>query len=279
MPRNILVALDVNYLPRLRTMLFSLHLNHPGQVFHVYLLHSSISEGQVQRLAEDLQRLSFGLTEIRIDGAMFKNAPKTDRYPQEMYYRLLAAHLLPEKLDRVLYLDPDVLIINSLDELWELDMADCMFAAAAHNAGDELITGVNRIRLDTSSEYYNSGVLLMDLEKCRNSIHAEDILTYVKAHKDTMMLPDQDVLNALYGESIYPLDDLIWNYDARKYRYNYVRSGGKADVDWVMENTSILHYCGRAKPWKENYPCRYGILYKHYMQMERRFFDGHSLME
>ena len=279
MPRNILVALDGNYLPRLRTMLFSLHLNHPGQVFHVYLLHSSISEGQVQRLAVDLQRLNFQLAEIRIDGAMFKNAPTTDRYPQEMYYRLLAAHLLPEKLDRILYLDPDLLVINSLDKLLELDMASCMFAAAAHNAGDELITAVNRIRLETSSRYYNSGVLLMDLEKCRKSIHAEDIFSYVETHKDTMMLPDQDVLNALYEKSIYPLDDLTWNYDARKYRYNYVRSGRKADVDWVMEHTAILHYCGRAKPWKENYPYRYGILYKHYMQLERRFFDVPLLTE
>ena len=274
MTHNILVSLDENYLPRLRTMLFSLYLNHPGQTVHVYLLHSSIAKVLIQQLAADLRRLGFDLTETRIGSGMFRGAPITDRYPREMYYRLLAAHVLPKELDRVLYLDPDLLVINRLDELWDMDMGNCMFAAAAHNAGDELVTGVNRLRLDTTSAYFNSGVLLMDLEKCRQTILAEDIYSFVEAHKDTMMLPDQDVLNALYGESIYPLDDLIWNYDARRYRYNYVRSGGKATADWIMGHTAILHFCGRAKPWKESYPYRYGILYKHYMQLERRFFDA-----
>ena len=89
-----------------------------------------------------------------------------------------------------------------------------------------------------------------------------------------MILPDQDVLNALYGDAIYPLDDLLWNYDARKYRYNLVRSSGVATGTWVIDHTSVLHFCGSAKPWKESYPYRFGILYRHYMQLERRFFSS-----
>ena len=84
-------------------------------------------------------------------------------------------------------------------------------------------------------------------------------------------MPDQDILNAMYGGRILPLDDIIWNYDARNYNSYRLRSYGKADVDWVMAHTAILHFCGRAKPWKKGYPYRFGVLYQHYAQLSRRW--------
>ena len=59
-----------------------------------------------------------------------------------MYYRLLAAQLLPEDLDRVLYLDPDVLIINPLEKLWSLGLDENLFAAAAHTGKTEIANNV-----------------------------------------------------------------------------------------------------------------------------------------
>ena len=55
----------------------------------------------------------------------------------------------------------------------------------------------------------------MNLEECRRSISAEQIFRYVAEHEKEMLLPDQDILNALYGKRILPLDDALWNYDAR----------------------------------------------------------------
>lgn len=60
------------------------------------------------------------------------------------------------------------------------------------------------------------------------------------------------------------------NFDARNYSSYFLRSAGQAGMDWVMQNTAILHFCGRAKPWKPLYRHRFGILYKHYMQMTAR---------
>ena len=272
MHMNILVTLDENYLPHLRTMLFSLYLNNPYRSCHVFLLYSNIPESKTDILRENMRCLGYDLTTIHVGDALFQDVPVTDRYPKEMYYRLLASQFLPTDVDRVLYLDPDLLVINSLNELWNTDLKQSMFAAASHSTGDGVATNVNRLRLDTTSAYYNSGVLLMDLEKCRERIEPGEVFAYVKTHAGTILLPDQDVLNALYGETILPLDDLIWNYDARKYNYNYFRSGGKATPDWVIDHTAILHFCGRAKPWRDGYRYRFGILYRHYMQLERRFF-------
>ena len=80
----------------------------------------------------------------------------------------------------------------------------------------------------------------------------------------------RDRLNALYGRRILPLDDALWNYDARNYNNYRLRSAGTHDLPWVMEHTAILHFCGKAKPWKPGYVYRFGVLYHHYAQLTRR---------
>ena len=187
-----------------------------------------------------------------------------------MYYRLLAGQMLPDGLSRVLYLDPDILVINPLRELWETDMQGNMFAAAAHTGKTELANNVNRIRLGTDHDYYNSGVLLIDLERCRSEVAPDELFAFVREHRRELVMPDQDLLNAVYGDSILPLDDALWNYDARNFNNYVLRSTGGQDMSWVMENTAILHFCGKAKPWKPNYIYRFGVLYRHYERLAER---------
>ena len=204
---------------------------------------------------------------------MCTDAPVSSQYPREMYYRLLAPHLLPHTIERIIYLDPDTLVINPIRKLWEMDLGDCIFAAAAHTGVTEIANGVNRIRLKTESDYYNSGVLLFDLERGRKDIIPEDIFAFVRKHEKELLLPDQDLLNMMYWKQILPLDDSIWNYDARNYSSYFIRSAGLCSTDWVMKNTSVLHFCGKAKPWKPGYIYRFGILYKHYMQLADRSWE------
>ena len=184
-----------------------------------------------------------------------------------MYYRLLAGHLLPPDVERVLYLDPDILVINPLRPLWETALGDHLFAACAHTGKTELVSSVNRVRLGVENDYFNSGVLLMDLARCRQEIVPQELFDYAAAHMNTLILPDQDMLNALFGDRVLPLSDVRWNYDARDYHGYFVTSGGEVDMDWIMAHTAILHFCGKAKPWKRNYRYRFGALYKHYEQL------------
>ena len=116
---DILVTLDQNYLPPLQVMLTSLHFSHPRDSLRVYLMHRDIPKKSLETLAAQCGQLGLELVPIQVDGTLFQTAPITKQYPQEMYYRLLAPHLLPQDLHRVLYLDPDILVINSLTPLWE----------------------------------------------------------------------------------------------------------------------------------------------------------------
>ena len=127
-----------------------------------------------------------------------------------------------------------------------------LFAAANHvSLGSFATNEVNKIRLGTDTDYFNSGVLLIDLARCRQEVDPKQVFAYVEKHQAELFLPDQDVLNALYGARILPLEDLIWNYDPRNYSEYKLHSRGKADTRWVIQNTAVLHFCGRDKPWKK----------------------------
>lgn len=267
---SLLATLDHRYLPQLQILLTSLQVNNPGETFSLYLLHSGIPAEALIGVRQQCDAYGYSFYPICVDEHLFKNAPVSRQYPKEMYYRLLAPQLLPPEMDRVLYLDPDILVINPLRPLWETELNGNLFAAAAHTGKTELANSVNKLRLGTEQDYYNSGVLLMDLDLGRQEIRPQVLFDYVAQHRKELVLPDQDVLNALYSKQIFPLEDVQWNYDARNYSNYLLRSGGVCDIRWVMEHTAILHFCGKEKPWKPKYFWRFGILYQHYAQMTRR---------
>lgn len=267
---KILVTLDKNYLSQLQVLLTSIYINNPNETVELYIMHSSIPQNLLDIVEQQCNTYGYKLTSVTVDSSYFDNAPVTGQYPQEMYYRLLAPHLLPKNLDRILYLDPDTLVINPLRPLWEVDMNGCIFAAAPHTGKTELANNVNRARLGTNHKYFNSGVLLINLYAGKDEIVPDDIFNYTAKHYRELLLPDQDILNVMYGTKTLELDDYIWNYDARNYKNYMLRSSGEADMNWVMEHTSILHFCGKSKPWKQGYIHRFGVLYKHYAQITRR---------
>ena len=267
---SLLTTLDQNYLPQLQVLLTSLRVNNPAEKVALYLLHSDIPEQALAGVEHQCRAYGYPFSPIRVDKALFQHAPVSRQYPKEMYYRLLAPFLLPGDVTRALYLDPDVLIINPIRPLWETDLNGNLFAAAAHTGKTELANSINQIRLGTERDYYNSGVLLMDLDAGRETIRPEEVFGYVSAHRKELVLPDQDVLNGLYSRQILSLEDALWNYDARNYSNYLLRSGGVYDLHWVMEHTAILHFCGKEKPWKPKYFHRFGILYQHYAQLARR---------
>lgn len=267
---ELLVTVDKNYIPPLQVMLTSLYMNNPGEDVELYLLHSKLQEKELEPLEKQCGRLGYKFFPVKIEDSWFSQAPVTKQYPREMYYRLLAPCFLPQKLHRTLYLDPDILVINSLRPLWETDMKGRLFAAAAHTGKTNLANNINQVRLGTTHKYFNSGVLLINLDQGRKEILPEEIFRYAGEHAKELLLPDQDILNAVFGSRTLELDDYLWNYDARNYSTYLLRSGGVCDMDWVMGNTGILHFCGKTKPWQAGYMHRFGILYKHYMQINRR---------
>jgi len=264
MNMNILVTVDSNYLHPLKVMLKSLFMNNPKESFSIYLVHSSIPVQQLESLETFVCSEGHAFHSIQIDEDLFSEAPTLLHYTKTMYYRLLAHKVLPQNMERILYLDPDILVINPIRELYELDLEGYLYAAADHRTMP--ITEINKIRFNPFDLecYYNSGVLLMNLALQREEIDEKEIFEFVRKYHSKLIMPDQDIMNALYSKRIKGIDEVKYNYDARYYNIYKLKSSGEVDMDYVMNHTVFLHFCGKKKPWKKNYSGKFHSLYKHY---------------
>lgn len=261
---NILVTLNSNYISPLRIMLWSLFFNNPGQKFRIYLLHSTLTNEETEGLSKFTAECGHELHVLHIGEDFFNDAPILMHYSKEMYYRLLAHKFLPEEVDKILYLDPDILVINSISELYNMDISETPFAAAYHKSIP--VKEINRFRLNSyeMKEYFNSGVLLINVPLQRIRVSEKDIFEFVTKYKNRLILPDQDILNGLYGKEIKKIDEIKYNFDVRYYQLHKILSNGEFDMDYIMRNTLLLHFCGKKKPWHKHYNGRFHSLYKHY---------------
>lgn len=269
---NILLTLDRNYLLPLRVLLTSLLISNPDEHFDFYIAADGFTAEDHACLERLCTRFSAVYHPVIMDDSLFSHAPTLRYYSRAMYYRLLAAQILPDHLDRILYLDPDMLVIGPLRPLYDTDMGENLYAACIHKGLVDLSTPVNKIRLSAydAEGYFNSGMLLMNLPRIRANVFPQVIFDYVRKNQALLVLPDQDILNALYGEFILELDEERYNYDARRYREYLLRSSGSHDTAWVMQHTAILHFCGRKKPWHSGAGGRFFMLYHHYLQLAHR---------
>lgn len=257
---NILVTLDANYIPYLNVMLTSMLYSNPDTAFTVYFLHTSVKEEELASTRAILHSPN-RLIPVHAKNLELEDAPTTARYPQEIYYRIFAARYLPEDVDRILYLDPDIIVNGSLKELYEMPMQDSFFAAASHIK--KLMHKVNELRLDMDEDrpYINSGVMLMNLRRLRLEQNIQEVFLYIEKYKNKLILPDQDIISALYGSKIISLDPYRYNMTERLFALN-PRNDAWFDLEWVRKNATIIHYCGRNKPWKNGYIGQLDLFFK-----------------
>ncbi|MCZ0716793.1 glycosyltransferase family 8 protein [Aerococcus kribbianus] len=265
---NLLFCINDNYVDQFKVTLYSLIANTSVKDIKVFIMQNPVLARNVE-IKQFCQKIGATYHPIVVDSDSFQNVPITDRYPETIYYRLLAQDYLPEDLDRILYLDADILCINEVKALYTIDMGQAPYAAASHTDDSELTTAVNRWRLGNydSASYYNSGVLLMNLKVLRDLVSHQEIMAYINDMGNRLFLPDQDILTALYGHNVINIPDEIYNYDTRYQLYYAAKSKGEWDLDWVMAHTVFLHFCGRIKPWKSKNSGIYSSLYKHYAHL------------
>jgi lipopolysaccharide biosynthesis glycosyltransferase len=237
-------------------------LKNGGEAYYTaYILHSDLEQQTMDDMQSDLGN-QVHCQFITVDPAMFAGFPESKRYPKQIYYRLAAPLLLPDNLDRVLYLDVDTVVINSLRDLYKTDFEGAYYIACTHTR--EILTTINQARLGAPKDapYVNTGVLVMNLPALRENLNLQEIQKYARENMRTFILPDQDILTALYGDKIKLVDTMRYNLSDRMYVFNNVSPrSNTVDMDWVRKNSAIIHYCGKNKPWKNNYVGPLGVFF------------------
>ncbi len=261
---NILVTINDNYMEPLQVMLASL-FRHETEPIDVYLIHSSVSEENLDFPDSYISSLGGRFIPVFARESIFENAPDSRYFPKEMYYRLLCGELLPETLKRVLYLDPDIMIRGPVHSLYETDFQGQVLLGSPDTPAGKtsIIDGEHKARLGLCENdvYVNSGVLLMNLPKIRETFVLEDFLRQAEKRRDVLKFPDQDMINVTFKGKIGVINQ-NYNYMARF--FDAADTLSWLTGEWRKENPVVVHYAGSYKPWNANYICKYYFEYRKY---------------
>jgi len=261
---NLLFAINHKFMPLLLSCLHSVSLRGGAAHYDAYILHSDLlpeDEAYLEGTVPSCITCHF----ISVPTELFEGFPESKRYPVQIYYRLAAPTLLPEHLDRVLYLDVDTVVINPLHELYQVDFGGNYFAACTHTKA--FLEKVNQFRLKTEKDvpYINTGVMMMNLPQLRRYFDLEAVRDFGLRYQHLLLLPDQDILTALYGDKVAVVDTLKYNLSDRVLTWHNANSKNeKIDLDWVRSNSVIIHYFGKNKPWNEHYLGMLDIFFHEY---------------
>lgn len=261
---EIAFAINEGYVTPLCTVIFSILKNNVNQSIRFHVCGSGLSKNSRQRLDEICSRCPQASIEyIEINDKMFDGINMSIKHISiETYFRFLLAELLPD-IDRVLYMDADIIVDGSLSALWNIDMQDNLLAGVR----DEYIESVNikhkkQIGLSQDSLYVNAGILLMNLRLLRAELPGKRLIEMTKELENKISYQDQDVLNIACHQRIMELKP-TWNmtYD----------SAMISDDDVPI----IIHYNGPDKPWHRGCCHPYRMIYiKYYVGLPGANLDA-----
>lgn len=258
---NLLFCINPKFRPLLCQCLRSIVKNGGEERYDAYILHSDLTDADMDAVRAVSDRVSCCF--LSVDAGNFDGFPESSRYPRQIYYRLAAPLLLPEELDRILYLDVDTLVINPLKELYTMDFQGNYYIACTHIR--EALTKLNdrRLNVPDGSPYVNTGVMVLNLPALRENLTMDEIRRTALQKIDSFWLPDQDLLTVLHGDKILLADTQKYNLSDRILNiYNANPKNPSHNLDWVRENTVVIHYCGKNRPWKPHYIGQLGVFYE-----------------
>lgn len=250
---HVACSCDENYLSDAAVMLHSLFSANAGERFVVHFMYDSrLPAAQMEGLSEICARFGHAF-EPRLMGEELKKVfPHMERFGGfNAWYRVLLPSLLPQ-LPKVLYLDVDLLIVDRIRPLWETPLDGKCVAAVTNPLFDFMVERVrNDLGLPDGEEYFNSGVLLMNLDQMRRVKAMEQVVDFIKENRAPMPWADQEPLNAILWNSrvhlaprwnaIPSIWELSWKYLPRRWSQ-------EMRVE-ARDRPAIVHFLGPYKPW------------------------------
>jgi len=237
---------DNNYSQHVGVALRSINDNvGSNALLNISIIENNIAEKNKERIEQVLD------SEHNISFSPF-NITNRNRFPTNIhvsfvtYFRIFLPDIITDSVEKIIYLDPDIIVQGNIADLWKINVKGWNLAAVKDY-------GFNRhenLKIPESSEYFNSGVMLINLDKWREDHIKDKALDYIFNNAESLKLWDQDALNAVLHDR--------WKKIHPKWNLQYNMIEGKTMEDGILlseakDNPNIIHYTSNDKPW--NYEC------------------------
>ena len=253
---DIVACTDSKFIMPIGIMIYSVCCNNNTPVtFHI-VIDASVTEKDKKKIESTIEPFAekqvcfYKIDPHKLIGiaAIKNNRPEIT---MAAYYRLWLAELLPDNLDKVLYLDGDIIVRQSLLPLWDINLDGYAIAAVPDKYENAMGENNKYLRLHYPPElgYFNSGVLLINLNYWRKENVIQDFVDMIENRPESIKCHDQDVLNYCFREKKIKLPIKYNMQDGFLYaipEYNFQKY--EQEVLEARKNPVIVHYTN-GKPW------------------------------
>ena len=250
---NILCATDRNFLYPAYVTIQSVIVNHVGIKINFFLLAAEdVTDDERAKLKDFVEQSGNTIEYLTVDDREYENYIVSERFNKVAYFRLMAHKYLPKTMDRILYLDVDIVVDKNIyDEFYSHDFQGKYLIATSHNPNPDYsnILDYSIVNLEAAArgEYFNSGVLLMNLELFRKNITIDK---YNQAYNTCVkqgipVFYDQGLLNYMFFDKTLYFSSMDYNF-----RYSIpIDYKNRLDNNRVYKK-AIIHFTGMKQPYK-----------------------------
>lgn len=282
---NIVCATDDNFVQHCSIMLTSLLVNNSD--VQIYVLTEGLKPENEKIIREEVEDKGGKVDFCIVDSSIVEKFPMPEgaglqHISRATYYRLLISDLLPKSVEKVIYMDCDIIVNKSIQELWDTDLSGYALAACK-----QIGFGYEAERLGYPIEYgyFNAGVNMINLSYFREHNVSGQLIKYIADNYSKIKYHDQDTLNAvLYDKTLHIMPQ--WNMTSIIYAYQLQKRGDnvagvvlndyKAEKESAFKNMKdpyVVHYVSRPKPWQVNCVHPLYHLYYDYAKRTLHFAD------
>ena len=250
---NICIASDDNYAPLVATTIASVCTN-TSRMVKFWCLETNISKYN-KRLIDSLHDKfqNFEIEYLTIDRALiddFANKLSTSGHiSADTYSRLFIPDLFPN-MEKMIYLDVDLIAVGDVGELYDYDLGKYALGAVAADYGVDKSQWFQDMEMHGAHQYFNAGVLLMNPKELYNDKFLDKISKIANKYGQYIVLGDQDLLNKCFDANYC---ELPWRFNLTtrflEMELGHVDHAHREQMANEYKNAVIRHFESRRKPW------------------------------
>lgn len=251
------IAYDQNYLPQFYALAASLFANNPRNKIVIHAIVTGVAAASRADIARYVTENNARIHFYDVDEEQIGKYVLTNKWTSAVYYRLMFPLLVPKDVSKLLYIDTDTLVLNDISRLYDQESGSYPVAAVY----DNYVRKQELIGIHEEGEYFNSGVLLMNLPVWNEQRISEQCFEYLAAYPERILYVDQCALNAVLRNNWKQMDFRM------NCLFSYLPEGmNRSQRNAFIRDVVILHFTLQ-RPW--TYLCRnpYRNLYGRYLRM------------
>lgn len=265
---NIVCTIDNNYVQHCSALLASLLDNNTELKFEIFIITDGIDSKQKNKLTKFLDDRNQKFSLIIIDESILKGAPVSQHISLATYFRICIPQLLDSTIEKVLFLDSDMVVRKSIAPLWNIDINQYSHAAAEN---PRVSADYKRnLGIPESSSYFNAGVLLINLRRWRELNVMQTSIEFINQYRDKIHYWDQDALNYVLQDQWLRVESQ-WNAHGAFFNSLTLEELGVSSEEYqqTRHNPAIVHFTGggSCKPW--HYNCSHPLREEYYKYLSQ----------